>query len=360
MPFYYTSRIAISSLLILSLTGCDFWKDIQKWLQKPTENIEITRLTLAVAPQIAWMPWYLADEEGVFQEHATAHNLEVQFVSDNYQDTIEKFINEEVEAIAITNIDAIAQLVRRDIEADVILITNYSNGNEAILLPSNADTNVRNIRGKKFALVQNSSRHYLLDRYLVRNQIPFEDVSILNTPEVDIPAAFVNKDVYGVVTSNPNVHKLIKEADAKILFDSREILSEIFDMVVVRRDTLIDHPKFAQVLLASWFAMMEKLQGNKKGSNLDSMARLANLTREEYDEQIAMTPLNDTSTKALSAIRAHRRMRKAMRHIRYFVERHELSGSEIFTGWVSYPGRTPALLHFNGVPLQDFVAPPET
>ena len=360
MPFYYTSRIAILSLLILSLTGCDFWESVQKWLKKPTENVEIARLTLAVAPQIAWMPWYLADEEGTFQEHASAYNLEVQFVSDNYQDAIEKFINEEVEAIAITNIDAIAQLVRRDIEADVILITNYSNGNEAILLPSNADTNVRNIRGKKFALVQNSARHYLLDRYLVRNQIPFEDVTVLNTPEVDIPAAFVNKDVYGVVTSNPNVHKLIKEADAKILFDSREIFGEIFDMIVVRRDTLIDHPKFAQVLLATWFAMMERLQGNKKGPTLDSMARLANLSREEYDEEIAMTPLNDTSTKALSAIRAHRRMRKAMRHIRYFVERHELSGSEIFTGWVSYPGRTPALLHFNGEPLQDFVAPPET
>ena len=84
MPFYYTSRIAIISLLILSLTGCDIWENIQKWLQKPTENIEITRLTLAVAPQIAWMPWYLADEEGTFQEHASAYNLEVQFVSDNY------------------------------------------------------------------------------------------------------------------------------------------------------------------------------------------------------------------------------------------------------------------------------------
>ncbi len=360
MPFYYINRILILLLLILSLSGCDLVANLQGWINRENDNLEVTQLTLAVAPHVAWMPWYLAEEKSTFQEHATTYNLEVQFISDNYQDTIEKFITEEVEAIAITNIDAIAQLVRRDIEADVILITNYSNGNEAILLPSNADTNVRNIRGKKFALVQNASRHYLLDRYLVRNQIPFEDINILNTPEVDIPAAFVNKDVYGVVTGNPNLHRLVKEADAKVLFDSLEIPYEIFDMIVVRRDTLIDYPGFAQVLLATWFSVMERLQGNKKGPTLDSMARLANLSREEYDEQIATTPLNDTSTKALSAIRAHRRMRKAMRHIRYFVERHELTGSEIFTGWVSYPGRTPALLHFNGQPLQDFVAPPET
>jgi hypothetical protein len=123
------------------------------------------------------------------------------------------------------------------------------------------------------------------------------------------------------------------------------------------RSALVGDPDFAQVLLATWFSIMERLQGNKKGPTLDAMARLANLTREEYDQQLATTPLNDTSTKALSAIR-DRRIRKTMRHIRYFIERHELTGNEVFTGWVSYPGRTAALLHFNGQPLQEFVIPP--
>lgn len=362
MPFLKSIGALILALMVLSLSACDFIASFTgegDASPPPSEDeeIEFTQLTLAVAPQIAWMPWFLAAEEGLINEHASKHKINVQFVSDNYRDTIEKFVNEEVNAIAINNIDAIAQLVRRDIEADVILITNYNTGSEAILVPTAADTNVRSLRGKTFALVEYSSRHYLLDRYLIRNQISFDEVNIRDTTEVDIPNVFINKEVYGVVTANPNVYKLVNEEDAKVLFSSREIPKELFDLLVVRRDTLIDHPNFAQVLLATWFSIMERLQGNKKGPTLDAMARLANLTREEYDQQLATTPLNDTSTKALSAIR-DRRIRKTMRHIRYFIERHELTGNEVFTGWVSYPGRTAALLHFNGQPLQDFVIPP--
>ena len=53
-----------------------------------------------------------------------------------------------------------------------------------------------------------------------------------------------------------------------------------------------------------------------------------------------------------------RRIRKKMRHIGYFIERHQLTGEEMFVGAISYPGRTPALLHFNGQPLQEFITPP--
>ncbi|EDN66479.1 conserved hypothetical protein [Beggiatoa sp. PS] len=316
-------------------------------------------MTLAVAPHIPWMPWYLAKEEGLFKEYATPYNIEVHFFSDTYQNTIEKFLMEDVDAIAISNIDAIAQIVRRDIEADVILITNDSSGSEAILLPQNADTNVHSLRGKKFGLVQYSTRHYLFDRYLIRNQISFDEVNILDTSENDIPDALRNKTVYGAVTHNPNLYKLTHSGAAKVLFDSRQIPNEIFDMIVIRRETLLDYPEFAQILLATWFSIMERLQGNKKGPTLDSLAKLSGLNALEYEEQLSTTPLNNTATKALSVIR-DRRIRKTMRHISYFMERHQLTGEEMFAGAISYPGRTPALLHFNGQPLQDSIAPPVT
>ncbi|MDM8558147.1 ABC transporter substrate-binding protein [Candidatus Parabeggiatoa sp. HSG14] len=318
-------------------------------------NLPNKQLTLAVAPHIAWMPWYLADEENLFQQ--IKQTVDIQFVSANYQETIDNFLTEEVHAIAISNIDAIAQLVKREIEADVILITNESSGNEAILLPNEVDTNVHSLRGKNFALVKYSSRHYLLDRYLIRNQIPFEEINILNTREVNISQAFTKKEVYGVVTSNPNLYKLTSTTQAKTLFDSRQIPGEIFDLLVVQRETLLDYPDFAQVLLATWFSVMERLQGYKKGPTLDAMASLAKVTRQAYEKQLATISLKDSPAKALSTIR-DRRTRKTMRHISYFIERHGLIGDDIFTdSWVSYPGRSPALLHFNGQPLQQLIAP---
>jgi NitT/TauT family transport system substrate-binding protein len=353
--------------LLLSLSACDFIAGLAE-TSKPIfqsesddgiESQPLTQLTFAVAPLIAWMPWYLADQEGIFQnqELINKYNVKVQFISDNYQDTIDQFLAEEVQAIAITNIDAIAKVVRHNIEADVILITNEHNGNEGVILPGAADMSLHNLRGKTFALVQYSARHYLLDRYLIRNQIAFDEINIQNTAEAYIPKAFLSNEVYGVVTHGANLYRLTHTASTKTLFDSYQIPKEIFDLLIVRRDTLNDYPGFAQVLLTTWFSIMKRLQGNKKGPTLDAMASLANLSRQAYEEQITTTPFNDTSVKALSAIR-DRRIRKTMRHIRYFVQRHELVSPDAFTDLVSYPGRTKALLHFNGQPLQDFVAPP--
>ncbi|MDM8565963.1 hypothetical protein QUF74_09965 [Candidatus Halobeggiatoa sp. HSG11] len=343
-------------ILTVSLTACDFIpssnNDDSSTNQENNANVQ---LTLAVAPQIAWLPWYLANEENLFNQ--VSNNIQIKFISDTYQGTIDSFLNGDVHAITISNIDAIAQIVRRDIEVDVILISNGHNGNEAILLPQNVDGNVNNLREKTFAMTEFSTRHYLFERYLIRSQIGFDEISIANTPEIDIPEAFKNnKKIVGVVAENPNLYSLTNTSTAKILFDSRQISNEIFDLVIMRRETLIDHPEFAQILLSSWFTVTQRLQGNKKGPTLSKLGNLIELTQQQYAAQLTTTPLNDTPAKALAKIRS-RSIRKTMRHIQYFIERHGLASDESFTDWVSYPGRNPAILHFNGQPLQQFIAP---
>ncbi len=356
--FYSTMLHILLAIMLFSLSGCDLIASLtgQNNAQQDHQKPATAQFTFAVAPHIAWMPWYLAQEEGIFHQYAAKHQVEVQLIKDNYLDTINKFISKEYDAIAISNIDAIAQLVRRGIKADVILITNDHNGSEAILVRETADTSGHHFRGKTFAFLQYSARHYLFDRYLIRNQIPFDEINILNTAEENILDVFSNKKVYGVVTHNPNLYTLTHSAAAKRLFDSRQIPKEIFDLIIIHRETLTKYPAFAQVILATWFTVMQRLQGSKKDTTLDALAGLANITRQEYDEQLATTLLNDTSTKALAAIR-DRRIIKAMRHIRYFIQRHKLIDDDIYTDWVSYPGRDPALLHFNGKPLQKFVVP---
>ena len=350
------NKLLFISILIISLTSCDFISGLSSTSSNNENNNVVTELTFAVAPQIAWMPWYLANEENLFNQYS--RNIQVKFETDNYQKIIERFLNEEVHAITISNIDAVAQIVRRDIEVDVILISNGNNGNEAILLPQDVDASVNNLRNKSFALTKFSTRHYLFDRYLIRNQIAFDEITIANTAEADIPDAFRNNQgIVGVVAQNPNLHSLTHTASAKIIFDSRQISNEIFDLVIMRRETLLDHPEFAQALLSGWFSITQKLQGNKKGPTLSGLASIINLTQEQYAEQLTTTPLNDTPAKALAKIRS-RSIRKTMRHIQYFIQRHELASDESFTDWVSYPGRNPAILHFNGQPLQKFIAPP--
>ncbi len=344
--------------LLLSLNGCDFLGEKDSEATDGNGSLPMAELSLAVAPMIAWMPWYRADEEGIFQQYAAKYHIQLKFVPDTYQETIDKFLSKEVHAVAISNIDAIARLINQDeVETDIILITNKSTGNDAVLLSTSVNTNVHNFRGKTFALAEYSASHYLLDRYLIRHQIPFTDVTIKDTATVAIPYTFKSQQVYGVVTNNPNLYELTNGGTAKIIFNSRQVPREIFDFILIHRETMQDYPNFAQVLLASWFSVMEKLQGSQKGTTLDALASLKNLSRQQYEEQLATSSLSDTPTKALAAIR-DRRIRKSMRHIRNFIKRHKLSDENFsFKDWISYPGRTPAIMHFNAHPLEKFIAP---
>ncbi len=277
MPFYYAIHAYIFlGIILLSLSACDFNSNLsgESSTTEGNENNQTTQLTLAVAPQVGWMPWYLANEEGIFHQETSKHQFQIKFRKENYIDTIEKFINEEVHAIAISNVDAIAQIVRRGTKADVILISNNHIGSEAILLPQKAEASAQSIRGKTFALVQHAAPHYLLDRYLIHHQIPFDQIKILNTAEVDISKSLVNSQVHGIVTGHPNLYNLTHSGTAKILFDSRLIPNEIFDLLVVRRETLVEYPEFAQILLKGWFSVMKRLQGNRKGRVLEAVPQL--------------------------------------------------------------------------------------
>lgn len=382
MSFYQTAikaRVFLAFVLLLSLTSCNYISSFMggsdtKQAQskggnaaaKPTTaKNEIAQLKFGAGYHIAWMPWFLAQQENSYQNYTNKYHLNIEFVTDDHAKLMQRFIDKELDAIATTNIDAVIHFVGNNIESDVILVVGRSEGNEALLVHNDNDGNFSD---KTFAVRQFSAEHYLLDRFLVRNQvIPNQYVKIQNVVSAsDIPKAFSDNQVFGVATANPNIPKLVKDQGAQVIFDSREIPDEISYVLVVRRDALKQHPNFAKALLDIWFSVMKRLQGTRRSTTLDTLADLIKLPRKEFDSQISTIVLNDTPNKALSALRNVHSVKKTMRHINYFIKRHGLENTalvsetksgkkeSLYSEWVSYPGREEKLLHFNAKPLQQF------
>ncbi len=385
MSFYQTAikaRIFLAFALLLSLTSCDYISSFMgggdaKPAQggstaKPTANDsktnknEIAQLKFGAGYHIAWMPWFLAQQENSYQNYADKYRLSIEFITDEQAKLVQRFVDKELDAIATTNIEAVIQFVGNNVESDVILVVGRSEGNEALLVRSN--NNDTNYGGKTFAVRQFSAEHYLLDRFLIRNQIiPNQYVKIQNVATgADIPKIFADNQIFGIGATNPHVPKLIKDQGAQIVFDSRETPDEISYVLVVRREVLKQHPNFAKALLDIWFSVMKRLQGTRRGTTLDALADLIKLPRREFDHQITNVSLNDTPNKALSAMRNVRTMKKTMRHINYFIKRHGLENTtlvseaksgkkeSLYSEWVSYPGREEKMLHYNAKPLQQF------
>ncbi len=362
-PLNYLKFI-LFTLVFLLLTSCSYLEGLWSGLQLgggeggdeevATENLP--NLVFAAPKQLPYVPWFLANEEEQFGNYSSIYHVNIEFQSGDYKQLIEQFISGNIHAIAITNIDAVINLIPRNVEADVILVSSFSNGNDAILVPKGKEGIT--LEGKNIALMEYSVSHYLLDRYLLKQQMSFDSVKKENTNEENIVAAYENAGNHGVVTWNPIAHELYKNKEGQVIFSSRSIPKEINHLLVVRRDALQEHPGLANALLAIWINIMERMQGNMRGATLEAMANILGVDRDLFEEELESIALTDTQVKALSTIR-DRSMRKTMRHIRYFMQRHNLGGDEVVSSWVSYPGRPPALLHYNAKMLQTFTAGPE-
>ena len=363
--FFRITRASILFLILFWLSGCDWLPSFgeEEIVDLDAEDtLEDTLLvgedvTFGAAKYVPWLPWHLAAEEGIFQQYGAEYGVTITFHPGSYENLINNFVSGDLKAIAISNIDAFVHLIRRGIQADVILISSYSYGNDAVLIPAGTDAN---IVGKTVALKENSTAHYLLERYLLKNQIGFDEVEHLwVADEAELEGHFDSAEVAAISTWNPYIEQLERTKSAVRLFDSHSVPKEIFHLVLVRREVLQQQPNVGRALLATWFTVMERLQGNRQGATLDALAAVAEVeNRLHFDNQFASIQLADNAAKALSILR-DRSIRKTMRHIRYFMERHELAGDVPVGQWVSYPGRTPVNIHFNASPLQQFLAPPE-
>lgn len=350
-------RMLALLITLTALSACGLLGEGDEEFADDTDFGEQRELSLAAAQYLPWLPWFLAAQENLFDIYREEYKVNIKFVGETSYDTaLNKFIGREVDAIATTNIDTLTKIATRGLDADVILISSYSVGNDALMIPLHGKPIAA---GQSVALRNLSPSHYLLDRYLLRHQIDFNEVSVIDTAEDNLSASLEAGKVSGLVSWNPVVGQLLSEEKAKILFSTQEIPKEIFHVIVVHRDALMQNPNFARALLAVWFSIMERLQGNNRGATLDSMSALTSLDREEFDKRWNTLALTETPTRALSTLRDRRNHKKAMRHLLFFMRRHEIASEIEVSNWVSYPGRTPSLLHFNARPLQNFVTPEE-
>jgi NitT/TauT family transport system substrate-binding protein len=327
---------ALLTVLLLALSGCSNAPD------------EPPKLRLAASVYVGWMPWMLAAEDGTLKSEGAQRGLDIRLTRDSYVATIEAYLAGHVDAVVMTNIDALAFLPGSGIPSDVILIGSYSNGNDAIVV---RDPALASLKGQKLALVEGSVSHYLLDRYLEQQQLPASAVGVVNVSDADIARVYVEsaEQLAGAVTWKPIVSDLVERAGGHVLVDSSATPREIADMLVVRRDVLNDHPGFAKALLATWFKVTARLRGPERAPTLAALAKLSATSAVDYESQLKTTVLIDQPAAAITELTA-KSLAPTMQRVEAFVLRHELLKNPPPTPWSAQSSNN-ATLNFNPLPL---------
>ena len=252
---------------------------------------EPTHVTLAWTHYTGWEPW------GWIQNHKTAQkaieascgagsSIDIKLMGD-YAKSLNLYASKGLDGVAATTMDSLTTAGVGGVATDFLVVSDYSDGNDAIIAGDPSVKTVADLKGKSISLVQFTVSHYLLDRALDDAGLKESQVTVENKSDADIGTYFAaNPKTANVVTWNPIVMSITKAAPkAKVLFTSKQIPGEIVDAMVVR-DSLPDCAKTA--IKTAWFDAVAKLRAGDPAM-LDELAAQADGTVAEFQEQVATT-----------------------------------------------------------------------
>ncbi len=236
-----------------------------------------------------WVAWQVAIEKGWLKEDG----LNFSFQWFDYSASMDAFSAGRLDGVMVTNGDALVTGAAgaRNV---MILITDYSNGNDMIVAkPGNAT--LRDLKGKKIGIEVGLVEHLLLLDGLVKNGMSEKDVTLVNTKTNDTPQALASGKVDAVGAWQPNSGAAMKTvAGARPVYTSAEAPGLIYDAITVSPASFAAN-KTAYVKLAKvWDRVVKYINDPKTQDDaVRIMAKRVGLTPEQYKPLLKGTHLID-------------------------------------------------------------------
>lgn len=252
-----------------------------------------------------WMPWPYAEQAGIVKKWGDKYGITIKFVQVNdYIESVNQYTAGKLDGVTVANMDALTIPAAGGKDTSAIILGDYSNGNDAVLLKG-ADS-VAGIKGRQVYLAELSVSHYLLARALETSGMKLADVKTVNTSDADIAAAFAAPEVTAAVAWNPQVTTMKGVAGTTAVFTSADIPGEILDLMVVDTKVLQANPNLGKALAGIWFetmALMAK-QDAEGAAARAAMAKLAGTDPAAFEGQLATTFLYTDPKAAVAAMQS--------------------------------------------------------
>jgi NitT/TauT family transport system substrate-binding protein len=295
----------------------------------PAQAAPKKEFNIAWTIYVGWMPWPYAAEAGIVKKWADKYGITINVVQINdYVESVNQYTAGKFDGVTVTNMDALTIPAAGGVDTSAIVMGDFSNGNDGIVLKKGAK--LTDIKGRKINIVELSVSHYLLARALTSVKLRERDIKIVNTSDADILAAFKSADSTAVVTWNPMLQEAAAEPGTTLVYDSSKIPGEIQDLLVVNTAVLKDNPDFAKALVGVWYETIALMQdeGAKGKAAREAMAKLSGTDLPGFDSQLKTTRMFYTPKEAL-AFMSGSEMAKVMDSVRTFCFEHNLLGEKV-------------------------------
>ncbi|CAB5090305.1 Urea carboxylase-related ABC transporter, substrate-binding protein [Olavius algarvensis associated proteobacterium Delta 3] len=270
-----------------------------------------------------WEPWEYARNSGILDKWAAKYGIKIQLdLINDYIESINLYTGGAYQGCVMTNMDALTIPAIGGIDSTALIIGDFSNGNDGIVMKKGS--RVKDLKGRQVKLVELSVSHYLLARALSMNSMKEKDLKLINTSDADIAAIFTSDPNGAVVTWNPPLMQCRNVKGAKMVFDSSQVPGEIIDMMVVRTDS---PDKLKKALVGAWYETMSVISSkSKKGKEaIAYMANFAGGTEPEFRAQLRTTAMFYNPADAVKFTTSDN-LKETMAYVRDFSFSHGLFG----------------------------------
>ena len=291
--------------------------------------------TVGWSVYVGWDPYYFMAKSGILRKWADKYGINIRVQRFDYAPSLDAFVGKNIDACAMTNMEALDMPAAAGIDTTAIIVGDYSNGNDAVIVRQNLT--LAEIPGKPVLLVEKTVSQYLFERAMAMNGLgdQIRKVKYINTSDSDIASAFLtdaSKPV--VVTWKPLVSQIVKAKDVRVIFSSSQIPGEILDLMVVRTD-ILNRPdgsgqKFAKAIAGAWYEVMSQMTAKDAAADkvLTSIAEASQDSLASYKEQLATTHMFYTPQSGVE-MAASPDLKKIMDLVRQFCFTHGLLGDKI-------------------------------
>lgn len=198
-----------------------------------------------------------------------------EFSTERYTTTIKRLENEAIDLTFLTLDDFVTLSRRQPGKFVAIAVLDYSNGGDAMIVKPNIMT-AEQLKGKIIGLHVESVSLWLLHLILDKAHLSLKDIQIKNIAAEFIDKAFANPTIEAVVGWEPNISQTMDNSKGKILFSSADFPEQIFDLIVVNKESITSYRDDYKDLLQKWFP------ATKNESIIAELAKYNEISVEEY------------------------------------------------------------------------------
>lgn len=195
--------------------------------------------------------FYLAHRKGL----AKPFGLQLRTRDYPYpQAIVHAYLRGELDVAQLTTVEAVDICHQQPKRCPVVvLILDESRGGDMVAARREFGS-MRDLRGRRVAVTPSTLGPYVLSRALEREGMGLADVQVVPMPMGEMAGRLARREVEGAAFFPPFSDYALRVGLAAVVFDSSAIPGEIFDVLVVAPEVVLEHRRELVQLLRTWQA----------------------------------------------------------------------------------------------------------